>query len=404
MTQTSKTGGSAAARVLGTPAPWPHYAADERSAVDRVLASGRVNYWTGSEGRQFEHEYAEYLSVKHSIALANGTLALELALRMWGIGPGDEVIVTPRSFIASVSCVVLLGAKPVFADVDRDSGNISAASISKLITPRTRAIIPVHLAGWPCDMDPIMDLANARGLKVLEDCAQAHGARYKDRAVGSIGHAAAFSFCQDKIISTLGEGGLLVTDDESLWERSWSFKDHGKTWEAVYERKHGPGFRWTHDRFGTNWRLTEPQSAVGRIQLGKLDDWVRRRQAHAAVMTERLGRQPALRVPSVPADCHHAFYKFYAYVRPERLKAGWSRDRILTSLVDHGVPAFSGSCSEIYREKAFQNTGWVPTEPLPVAKELGDTSLMFLVHPTLDEKFIHETCDAIDVVLAAATR
>lgn len=385
-------------------APWPDYAADERAAVERVLASGRVNYWTGDEGRHFEREYAEHLGVKRAIALANGTVALELALRMWGLRPGDDVIVTPRSFIASASCAVLLGARPVFADVDRDSGNLTAATIEQAVTPKTRAIIPVHVGGWPCDLEPVMELAHARGIKVLEDCAQANGASVRGRLAGTIGDAAAFSFCQDKIITTAGEGGLLATDDESLWERGWSFKDHGKTWAAVYERAHPPGFRWVHDRFGTNWRLTEPQSAIGRVQLRKLEGWVRRRGELASVYAGRLASLRALRIPAVPADVRHAYYRFYAYLESEALKPGWNRDRILAALVQSGVRAFSGSCSEIYRERAFAGTGWVPETRLPVARELGESSLAFLVHPTLTEDHVHADCDRIESVIRSATR
>ena len=382
---------------------WPHYAPEERAAVDAVLASGRVNYWTGEQVRQFEAEYAAYLGVAHALALANGTVALELALRIWGIGAGDDVIVTPRSFIASTSCAVLLGARPVFADVDRDSGNINAETIARVLTPRTRAIILVHLGGWPCDVEPIVELAEQRGIKVLEDCAQAHGARMRQRPVGALAHAAAFSFCQDKIVTTAGEGGLLVTSDRGLWEAAWSFKDHGKSWEAINACNPGPAFRWIHDRFGTNWRLTEPQAAIGRLQLRKLDSWVSTRRRNAAIYTERLGRLAALRVPTVPAHAHHAGYRFYAYVRPEALSSEWSRDRILAAVTALGVPCFAGSCPEIYREAAFSGTNWAPQQRLPVAAELGETSLAFLVHPTLEEEHIHRVCDALELVLAEAT-
>jgi dTDP-4-amino-4,6-dideoxygalactose transaminase len=392
-----------AAALRETLPPWPYYGPAERAAVDAVLASGKVNYWTGNESRRFEQEYARYLGVEHAIALANGTVALELTLRMWNVGAADEVIVTPRSFIASTSCAVLLGARPVFADVDRNSGNVTAETIARVLTPRTRAIIPVHLAGWPCDMQGIMSLAEEHDIKVLEDCAQAHGARCNGKPVGSLAHAAAFSFCQDKIISTGGEGGLLATRDEALWESAWSFKDHGKTWGGVHQLDHEPGFRWLHGRFGTNWRLTEPQAAIGRIQLRKLDDWVEKRRRNAAILAERLGALPALRIPPVPARMYHAYYKFYAYVRPRALRAGWSRDRLLAEIAEQGVPCFSGSCPEIYRERAFENTRWAPAERLPVAAELGETSLMFLVHPTLEEDHLHRVCDAVERVVAAGT-
>jgi dTDP-4-amino-4,6-dideoxygalactose transaminase len=194
--------------------PWPCFSEEEVSAVATVLRSNRVNYWTGNECREFEKEFAAWCGTEYAIALANGTLALDLALRGLNIGPGDEVIVTPRTFIASVSCVVNAGATPVFADVDLESGNLCADTIQTALTPRTKAVICVHLAGWPCDMDPIMALAAQHGFKVIEDCAQAHGARYKGRSVGSIGHIGAWSFCQDKIMTTGGEGGMVTVNDE----------------------------------------------------------------------------------------------------------------------------------------------------------------------------------------------
>lgn len=386
------------------PAPWPHYSDDERAAVDAVLASGNVNYWTGQEGREFEREYAASLGVRHAIALANGTLALELALRCWGIGPGDEVVVTPRSFMASVSCVVLQGAIPVFADVDRNSGNLTAQSIEAVLTARTRAVIPVHLAGWPCEMRSIMELARVRNLRVLEDCAQAHGATYQGTAVGSLGHAGAFSFCQDKIITTAGEGGLLVTDDDELWRAAWAFKDHGKSWDAVYGRKHPPGFRWLHESFGTNWRLTEIQSAVGRLQLRKLPGWHAARARNARRYIEAFKLLTALRIPLPRSGLEHAWYKFYAYLRPEALKAGWSRDRIMNEINAAGAPCFAGSCSEIYLERAFEGTNLGPAQGLPIARELGETSLMFLVHPTLSEEDTARMAEVAARVIATASR
>ena len=253
--------------------PWPSFTTEEADAVRDVLLSNKVNYWTGTECRSFEAEFSAWAGVQHAVALANGTLALDVALKALGVGPGDEVVVTPRTFMASVSCVVNAGATPVFADVDADSGNLSAATIAKVLTPRTKAVIVVHLAGWPCDMDPIMALAAQHGFKVIEDCAQAHGARYKGRSVGSIGHVGAWSFCQDKIMTTAGEGGMVTTNDEALWRAMWAYKDHGKSYAAVYERDHPPGFRWVIDSFGTNWRMLEVQAAVGRIQLRRMAQW-----------------------------------------------------------------------------------------------------------------------------------
>ncbi len=383
--------------------PWPFFAEDEIAAAEAVLRSGKVNYWTGEEGRAFEREFAAWCGVRHAVAVANGTVALELALHALDVGPGDEVVVPPRTFLATASAVVMRGARPVFTDVDPVSGTITAENIEKVLTPDTRAVIPVHLAGWPCDMDPIMELAEARGLKVIEDCAQAHGARYRGRPVGSLGHAAAFSFCQDKIMTTGGEGGMLVTDSVEAWERAWAYKDHGKSYLAVYEREHPPGFRWLHESFGTNWRMTEMQAAIGRLQLRKLPEWSEIRRRNAAILSDGFRRIPALRVEEPADHLQHAWYKYYVYVRPERLKRGWSRDRIMEEINGAGVPCFSGSCSEIYREKAFEKSGLVPQQPLPVARELGKTTLMFLVHPTLEREDMERTRQVVEEVLSRAS-
>ncbi len=384
---------------------WPEYSKDEVNAVSEVLCSGKVNYWTGNNGREFEREFAAYCGAAHGIALANGTVALELALKMLGIGPEDEVIVPPRTFIATVSSVALCGAVPVFADVDRESQNISPDAIRKCITPRTKAIIVVHLAGWPCDMDPIMEIVKEHGLKLIEDCAQAHGASYKGKAVGSFGDMAAFSFCQDKIVTTGGEGGMLLTGSPDLWARAWAYKDHGKSYDAIYLREQNPDdtFRWVHESFGTNWRMTEMQSVIGRIQLTKLDKWVACRRANANILAKRLSISKALRVPMPEEEFYHSYYKFYAFIRPERLKAGWTRDRLINAINDKGIPCFYGSCSEVYEEKAFDATGLRPAERLPIAKELGETSIMFPVHPPLTEMDLHRIADAVDEVLAEAT-
>lgn len=411
--------------MLNTPfSPWPSFTTEEATAVQQVLLSNKVNYWTGTECRAFEKEFAAWAETRHAVALSNGTLALDVALNALGIGPGDEVVVTPRTFIASVSCVVNAGATPVFAEVDADSGNITAETIAAVLTPRTKGVICVHLAGWPCDMDPIMALADKHGLKVIEDCAQAHGARYKGRSVGSIGHVGAWSFCQDKIMTTGGEGGMVTTNDEALWRSMWSFKDHGKNYAAVYERQHPPGFRWLHESFGTNWRMLEMQAAVGRIQLRRMADWTATRTAHAAVLTTALAplaqvggvlRLPAFvcgrSCPQAAAGasvgvcsrgCVHAQYKFYAYVNPDNLAEGWSRDRIIEAINAQGVPCFQGSCSEVYLEKAFDSTGWRPEPRLPVAKVLGETSLMWLVHPTLTQEEIAKAALVSAAVLAQA--
>lgn len=408
--------------MLNTPfSPWPSYTQEEADTVQRVLLSNRVNYWTGSECREFEAEFSAFTGTRYAVALANGTVALDFALLALGIGAGDEVVVTPRTFLASASSIVSAGAIPVFADVDRDSQNITAKTVAQVLSPRARAIVCVHLAGWPCDMDSIMALAREHDLFVIEDCAQAHGARYKGRSVGSIGHVGTWSFCQDKIMSTGGEGGMITCNDEALWRAMWGYKDHGKSYEAVYEREHPPGFRWVHESFGTNGRMTEMQAAIGRIQLRRMKNWTAARIANALAIHEALlpfaGEGGMVRLPKIgcsgcrsladaSCSCTHGYYKYYAFVRSENLGEDWSRDLIVEEINARGVPCYTGACSEVYLEKAFDQTGFRPKDRLVVAKELGETSLMFLVHPTLTPAEIQKTCQVVQEVLkvVAATK
>lgn len=385
-------------------APWPVFADDEQKAVARVLESGKVNYWTGEECHLFEAEYAAYVGRRHGIALANGTLALELALHAFDVGSGDEVVTTCWSFIASASCAVARGAVPVLADVDPFSRNITAETISRVLTPRTKAIICVHLVGWPCDMDPILELARKHDLVVIEDCAQAHGARYKGQPVGSFGHAAAFSFCQDKIMTTGGEGGMLLLDDESAWKRAWAYKDHGKSWDAVYRQDHPVGFRWLHESFGTNWRMTEMQAAIGRVQLRKLDEWVCLRRKNTEYLTGILSPLPWVQVPAPGKDFFHSCYKFYLTLHADGFRDGWDRDRIVAEINTQGMPCLAGVCPEIYREQAFVRMGWGPAASLPVANDLGQRSILLLVHPTMSSEDIELYAAVVVDVLKKAMR
>ena len=376
---------------------WPLFTTEEVDAVKDVLLSNKVNYWTGKECHRFEKEFSEFSGSKYEVALGNGTLALDVAFKALNIADGDEVIVTSRTFIASISSIVNAGAVPVFADVDLSSQNITRESIRSVITDKTKAIVCVHLAGWPCDMDPIMQLSKERDLFVIEDCAQAHGAKYKGRFVGSIGHIGAWSFCQDKIMTTGGEGGMVTTSDESLWRKMWAYKDHGKSYEAVYERDHPKGFRWMHESFGSNWRITAMQAAIGRIQLKRMPDWHRKRLNNANSIWNAAKQCKGLRVPDIPDYIEHAAYKCYVFVKGDIDL----RDKMMMEINEKGVPCYSGSCSEVYLEKAFDNTGFRPKERLPVAKELGETSLMFLVHPTLTEEEIQKTCNVLTEVALA---
>lgn len=380
--------------------PWPAFDDEMLAAAAEVLTSGRVNYWTGDHGRRFEEEFAAFLGRRHALALSNGTVAIELALRAMGVGSGDEVVVPSRTFIATASAVVAAGATPVVADVDADTQGLSAATVSDVLTVRTRAVIPVHLGGCPVDWDPLQRLADGRGLWLIEDCAQAIGATYRGRPIGSLGHAAAFSFCQDKIVTTAGEGGALAFDDEALFRNAWAYKDHGKSFEAVFEREHPPGFRWLHESFGSNFRLSEVQSAVGRVALRRLPGWLERRRENVNVLSSRLSGHPALRLPDLDERFGQAWYRWYAFLRMESLKPDWDRDRVAQAITRLGTPCFSGSCSEIYREAAFARLR--PPQRFPVAQNLGETSLALLVHPTATSEDMERAAQHVLSVLQQA--
>ena len=380
--------------------PWPSFTQQEADAVSQVLLSNKVNYWTGQECREFEKEFAQFAQTQYAVALTNGTVALDVALKALNIGAGDDVIVTSRTFLASASSIVTAGANPIFADVELDSQNISARTIDAVLTPNTKAVICVHLAGWMCDMDPIMQLAKEKGLYVIEDCAQAHGAMYKGKSAGSIGHVAAWSFCQDKIMTTGGEGGMVTTNDETLWKKMWSYKDHGKNFDSIYNKQHPPGFRWLHDSFGTNWRMMEMQGVIGRIQLKKMPEWTEKRLANMEKIYAEFADSPYFSVHRPSDDYVHAAYKCYVQVNIDALPEGWSRDRIMQEISALNVPCFSGSCSEVYLEHAFDDTLWRPAQRLKNAQQLGETSLMFLVHPTLSDNSMNKTVMAIQHVIA----
>ena len=383
--------------------PWPDYSKEEADAIQKVLLSNKVNYWTGNECRQFEKEFSSWVGVKYAVALANGTLALDSAFKALKITSGNEVIVTSRTFIASVSSIINVGATPIFADIDMDSQNITALSIREKITKNTKAIVCVHLAGWPCEMDEIMKLAREFNLLVVEDCAQAHGALYKGKSVGSIGHIGCWSFCQDKIMTTGGEGGMITTNDELLWNSVWSYKDHGKSYKAVYSEEKSEGFRFLHESFGSNWRMTEIQASIGRIQLSRMNDWHIKRLSNANRIWKAAKQSKGLRVPDLGGDIEHAAYNCYVFVEGNQLKKNWDRDRIVKEINALGVPCYWGSCSEVYLEKAFENTVFRPHKRLHNARKLGDQSIMFLVHPSLKSDEIQKTCDVISAVMNLAS-
>jgi len=406
MTSAAVAVGPALAVNGGTPVrtkefpAWPHFSEDEIAAVGAVMRSSSVTYRTGEQGRAFELEFGQACGTNHAVTVANGTLALELALRSLGIRPGDHVVTSSRTFVATASCIALLGATPIFADVDRETQNITVDTIRAVLTPETRAIIAVHLGGNPCEMDSLVQFAEEQNLLLIEDCAQAQGATYKGRPVGSFGDAAAFSFCNDKIISSLGEGGMLTTNSSEVWERASAFRDHGTNPKASALPANGNGFRWIHDSIGSNWRMSEVHAAGGRAQLKNASSWLERRRALARRISTRLDTMSALRVPAVASHIEPAYYRFYAFIRPERLRPGWDRDAILHAVNEEGVPCFSGSCGEVYLEKAF--APWRPDFRYPIARELGETSLAFPVHPTLSDRDMEDICQAVEKVMACA--
>jgi len=373
---------------------WPYYGEEEIKAAVRVLRSGRVNQWTGKEVFAFEKEYAKSLGVPYAVALSNGSVALDTALEILGIESGDEVIVPAHSFIATAACVALRGARPVFADIEPDTGNLSVDSVRQLITRRTKAVIAVHIYGWPCEIRELRRLCDQKRLFLVEDCAQAHGARFEGRPVGSFGDVACFSFCQDKIISTAGEGGLLAMRDKGLWKKAWSYKDHGRSHSACFSSRHSFGFRWLIEGFGTNYRMTEIQGAIGRIMLKKLEGWGRHRRSLAGLLDEGIGSMPGLKVVATREGRMSSYYRYYAHVDPERLKKGWSRDRIVAGLLSRGVSCGTSLCPEIYLERAFLKEKPRPRR-LPAARIFGKTAMTFYVHPQISEERMCLTLDKV---------
>ena len=383
---------------------WPFFEDDEVDAASSVLREGKVNYWTGNEGTTFEKEFKEYVGSNHAVAVSNGTVALELALYGLQIGNGDEVIVPCRTYIATASCVVARGGTPVVADIDQDTGLVTRETVEAVWTPKTRAIIVVHVGGWPCEMDPILEFAKEKNLKVIEDCAQSHGATYKGRQTGSIGDVGCFSFCQEKIMTSGGEGGMVCTNDEKVWKLMWSYKDIGRDYDAVFNSTHPPGFRWLTYTFGTNFRMTEMQAAIGRIQLRKLDSWVNKRRRLGALIEKKMAQIKHVKFPVAPDHIKPAYYKFYCFLDLQALNSGWTRQRICDETQKRGGIVMSGSCCEIYREKCFTEELMPKHGSLPGASLLGENSLMMVCHPTLSAVEVEQNTDIVIQVLKEALK
>lgn len=374
---------------------WPLFTENMINNISNILRSGKVNQWTGSKVFEFEKKFSEYFNVKHSVAVFNGSVALELCLKTLGISVNDEVIVTPRSFIASASSVNLCGGTPIFVDVDVNSQNITLNSIRKGFTSKTKAVILVHLAGCPCDVEEIVEWCHSNNIYVIEDCAQAHGAKYNGKYVGTFGDINAWSFCQDKIITTGGEGGMITTNNTNLFLKAWSYKDHGKNYEKMFNQIQNPGiFRWVHDSIGTNWRMTEMQASIGIDALDDLKKWVEIRRNNAFILNEILSDIPLIRLPQYNIKCYHSYYKYYCFIKPELLKDGTTRNDIIKEINNINIPCFQGTCGEIYKENAYN----LDLE-MPITKQLSNTSLMFLIDPSYSETIIYEIGDKIKKIL-----
>jgi dTDP-4-amino-4,6-dideoxygalactose transaminase len=372
---------------------YPRYNQYTLRKVQKVLKSGRVNYWTGHECKEFEREFTKYIENKYAVTLSNGSVALEIALKALNLKKRDEIIVSPRSFIISASCVLDLGLKPVFADVD-NNGNLSIKGIKKAYNKNVKAIILVHLNGLSCDLDPVLKFIKKNKIFLIEDCSQAHGAIYKDKKVGSFGHISTWSFCQDKIISTGGEGGMISTNNKKLWLKLWSLKDHGKNYKSVFYKKHKTGFRWLHDNLGSNYRMTEMQAAIGREQLKTLDNQLKIRNAIANIYLNELKeyyqryhllQKPDFKCQTCPFKqnekkcnkCLHAFYRLNLFINKNKIK----QIKLIEQLNKNKINCSVGSCPEIYREKIFKKLKFSPKKRLFNAKLLGETSIMFPIDP-----------------------
>lgn len=371
----------------------PFYSNKAIKKIGSLLKTGKVNYWTGTECKNFEKEFSRYLGNKYSVALSNGSVALEIALKALNLKKEDKVIVSSRSFVISASCTLNLGLKPIFADVD-DNGNLNFEEIKKVYDNKVKAIILVHLNGLPCDLNPIINFVKKNNIFLIEDCSQAHGAVYKGKKVGSFGDISTWSFCQDKIISTGGEGGMISTNNKKLWLKCWSLKDHGKNYDSVFHKKHKIGFRWHHDYLGSNYRMTEMQAALGRAQLKILDNQIKKRNVIANLYLNGLKsyykkydilKKPNFsflyssktKVKKLRYKNIHAFYRLNLFINKKKI----NHLKLLKQFNQKNINCGVGSCPEIYREKVFRKLKLYPKKRFSNAKLLGETSIVFPIDP-----------------------
>ena len=374
----------------------PDVGDEEIAAVGEVLRSGWIT--TGSKAREFEGRFAEYVGAVHALAMTSGTDAMQVALAAWDIGPGDEVITTPLTFCSTLHTVVHLGATPVLADVSPDDYNLDPASVADRITPQTVALLPVHLAGLPCQMDALLDLARAHDLKVLEDAAHAAGARVGDRPVGSIGHATAFSFYATKNMTT-AEGGMLTSDDGAFMEQARLWHLHGLSRDA-WKRYTAEG-AWRYDVLvpGFKSNMSDIQAALGLVQLAKLEGNVARRSEIARRYTDAFAQMPELiPAPNARPGDRHAHHLYILRLRLERLcidRNGFFdelRAREIGASV-HFIPVYHLS---YYRERF----GWQPEE-FPAAEAIFRSSISLPCFPRMSDAHVERVIAAVSEIVEA---
>lgn len=404
---------------------WPQYTDKIISGVSEILCSGKVNQWTGTKVKEFEKKYCDYFGCKYAVAVSNGSVAIELCLRAINLKEGDEVIVTPRSFLASASSINICGGIPVFVDVDYETQNITLENIQAGYSDKTKAVILVHLAGLSCKkIDEIINWCHLKNIYVIEDCAQCHGAKYKNQYLGTFGDINAWSFCQDKIISTGGEGGMVTTNNEFLFKKVWSFKDHGKNYDKTnygnntkqeIQTKNKAGHHnFLHDTIGSNYRMTEIQASIGIDSLDLLQNWIEIRRYNANLLSNCLVKYDFIKILNWHKyedyynqydmkhikTYYHCYYKYYFYINRDYFGYENIRNIILDEFIKNGICASVGSNSEIYKELCYgENNNYRIGQECTNAKEIGKSCIMLQTDPTYTKEYMVYFIDKIQKIL-----
>ena len=367
---------------------WPSFTSKEINQVSLILKSGKVNYWTGKYCKIFEKNFSNYHKIKYSVTVNSGTSALECAIKSLNLKQGSEIITTPRSYYTSASSIINCGMKPKFSDISIDSQNLDPIKLEKSINKKTKAIICVHLSGYPCDMNRILKIAKENKIYVIEDCSQAHGASILNKKVGSFGDISAWSFCQDKIISTGGEGGMVATNKLTLYKKVLSIKDNGRNYEKIKRISYSGSFNYIHDFIGSNYRMTEIQAIIGISQLKRLDQMILRRNSNAKVFNNYFHDLDNIFLLLQNSKNTNAYYRYYLFVKKSK-----NQKILINKIRSKGIECIAGSCPEIYLEKYFKNNFKV--KEMFGAKYLATRSVCLKVDQTLDIKIIHQQAKII---------